>query len=651
MPTDTIQRMEERLRAAPEGTAGRVDALNDLAWEVWSRDVERAARLTALASAEAKALEYEKGYAYAQCSLGLFAYGRGDVEGGLNELNAAHAWFADHGETEGEARTSTGLAYIHWSLGDFRRGFDLAEKALVLYRGADHIDGQGWVLSALGTFYHDWNDHAKSLESYQRAHNVFLETDNITGQARALNGIGNAHHLLREFDAALAYQDKSVELHRSEDNKLDEAKTLNDIGLILQSMGRYEEAIEHHKRSLELREQFGYVQGSSTCLLDLARACLALRCYPEVETTLERALAVSEKIQSKTKVRRAHELYAQLYRDTGRFDEALAHYEKFHRLTEEVFNEDFEQKLKNLRAAHEIEASAREAEMQRLLNVELNDKNEQLEETLRELRDTQAQLLHDGKMAALGSLVAGLVHEVNTPVGAIVSSMDTTLRAIERLTREANTAAGGKEARDHGALLDLLQVNAQNALSSAQRLHTIVGSLKNFARLDEAPFQRIDIHAGIESTLTLIAPEIGDGVRVTKEFGALPRVFAYPSELNQVFMNLLLNAAQAHRDRKGSISIRTWAGDGRVNIEIADDGRGIAPEKLEHLFEPGFTRKQDTVRMRTGLYTSYNIVRNHRGDIAVDSTVGRGTTFRVSIPDNLEKAMGSAGRQSPSPER
>jgi len=116
-------------------------------------------------------------------------------------------------------------------------------------------------------------------------------------------------------------------------------------------------------------------------------------------------------------------------------------------------------------------------------------------------------------------------------------------------------------------------------------------------------------------------------------------VYAYPSELNQVFMNLLLNASQA-LDEGGTIAVRTWAGDGHVHVEVADDGHGIPPEKLAHLFEPGFTTRKGIVRMRTGLYASYNIVRNHRGTLTVDSTPGKGSTFLVRIPSNLEKMLG-----------
>ncbi|MCH7549100.1 MAG: histidine phosphatase family protein [Candidatus Krumholzibacteriota bacterium] len=262
--------------------------------------------------------------------------------------------------------------------------------------------------------------------------------------------------------------------------------------------------------------------------------------------------------------------------------------------------------------------------------------------TLEELRNTQAQLLQDSKMAALGNLVAGLAHELNTPAGAIKSAADVNQRVIKRIRTAMNNGEPGKEA---GRLLDILHQNATSEVVGAERIDKIVRSLRNFARLDEAPFQRIDVHEGIDSTITLIEPDVSDGVKIVRNFGTLPLIYAYPSELNQVFMNIILNAVQASGN-KGEVEIRTWAEDGSVLIEISDSGKGIAPEKIDGLFEPGFTHKYATVRMRTGLYTSHNIVRNHLGALTVDSEVNKGTTFRITIPDDLDRMLGGEASQA-----
>lgn len=247
-------------------------------------------------------------------------------------------------------------------------------------------------------------------------------------------------------------------------------------------------------------------------------------------------------------------------------------------------------------------------------------------------------------MAALGNLVAGLAHEINTPVGAIKSASDTTRRAITRL-QEAVEA--GRDPSDIAPLVQVLGTSSLTTASGADRIAQLVRSLRAFTRIDEAPFQKADIHEGIESTLTLLAAEIPSAVEIVKAYGELVPIYCYPSELNQVFMNLIMNAVQAVGN-EGTVRIETSTGSGRVAVAIADTGKGIPPEKIEGLFEPGFTRRHDRVRMRTGLYTSYNIVKNHMGELTVSSESGKGTTFNISLPDNLDSVF-AAGSALPKP--
>jgi len=291
----------------------------------------------------------------------------------------------------------------------------------------------------------------------------------------------------------------------------------------------------------------------------------------------------------------------------------------------------------------EREAAAREAQLQREMNAELRETNEQLQKTLEELRNTQAQILQDGKMAALGSLVAGLAHEINTPVGTIKSAADINRRALERIRDAMESGEDPADAIEQvRQLADVLQLNANNTAVGAERIERIVRSLRTFTRLDQAGFQRTDIHEGLDSALTLLGPEVPRGVTIERDYGEVPAIFAYPGELNQVFMNIIVNALQAFDEKGGKVTIRTRAAEGRVHVEIADEGRGIPEDKIAHLFEPGFTRKHATVRMRTGLYTSSHTVRNHLGDLTVNSRVGEGTTFRISIPDNLDELLSEA---------
>ena len=167
--------------------------------------------------------------------------------------------------------------------------------------------------------------------------------------------------------------------------------------------------------------------------------------------------------------------------------------------------------------------------------------------------------------------------------------------------------------------------------------------MRNFARLDEAERKPADLHEGLDSTLTLAGHLLKNRITVHREYGTLPKVECYANQLNQVFLNILVNAAQAI-DGPGEITIRTRvepassAADagGTVVIEISDSGAGIAPEHLRKIFDPGFTTKGVGVGTGLGLAICYRIVQNHRGSIEVDSTRGHGTTFRITLPVHMQ---------------
>jgi signal transduction histidine kinase len=175
--------------------------------------------------------------------------------------------------------------------------------------------------------------------------------------------------------------------------------------------------------------------------------------------------------------------------------------------------------------------------------------------------------------------------------------------------------------------------------SGASRVAEIVRRLRSFARLDEAELKKVDVHEGLEDTLTLLHHEIKHNIQIVRDYGQLPLMSVYPSRLNQVFLNLINNARQAIHD-KGTITIRTWVEDGTAVISISDDGIGIPKENLSRVFDPGFTTKGVGVGTGLGLSICYQIVKDHRGRIDVESELGKGATFTVRIPTNLDEILG-----------
>ena len=246
--------------------------------------------------------------------------------------------------------------------------------------------------------------------------------------------------------------------------------------------------------------------------------------------------------------------------------------------------------------------------------------------------EAKAQLAQSEKMASLGLLTAGLAHEINTPLGAIHSNNDTISRSIAKIRKiRADEGLSDSERRlAETRLVDIMEELCQNTSIAADRLISIVGSLKNFARLDEADFQTADIHEGLESTLTIVQHQFKNKIEVVKQYGNIPPVDCHPNALNQVFMNLLVNAAQAIPDR-GTITIKTSKKGDFVRIAISDTGVGISEENLPKVFDPGFTTKGVGVGTGLGLSICYKIIQEHQGKIEVESS-DRGTTFTIVLP-------------------
>ena len=264
------------------------------------------------------------------------------------------------------------------------------------------------------------------------------------------------------------------------------------------------------------------------------------------------------------------------------------------------------------------------------LEEKVKERTVALTRTLAELRDTQAQLVQSEKMAALGDLVAGVAHEINTPLGAVASNTDLIRRALEKAKAALLDPA---QAATVGAFLEKAAIMATTSYDACGRINEIVRSLRNFARLDEAERKPADLHEGLDSTLTLVGHLLKNRIRVQREYGPLPLVECYANQINQVFVNILVNAAQAIAGT-GSITIRTRHDEDHhaAVIEISDTGCGIPPENLQKIFDPGFTTKGVGVGTGLGLAICYRIVEQHGGRIEVESVAGKGTTLRIVLP-------------------
>jgi len=261
------------------------------------------------------------------------------------------------------------------------------------------------------------------------------------------------------------------------------------------------------------------------------------------------------------------------------------------------------------------------------------EQNLTLEKTLHQLRETQNQLVMQEKMASLGSLVAGVAHEMNTPMGAIRSMHDTLTRALDKLQQTVKGAmpADHKDQRSLQVLFDVMADANRVMADGTERVTRIVDSLRNFARLDQAKFQLADIHQGIDSTLTLLESQTGENVKIIRHYGEIGPIYCDPGQLNQVIMHLLKNALQAIEET-GEIRISTLAAEDQVFIRISDTGVGIPAAQLERIFDFDFHATQGRMKVGFGLSTDYRIIQDHEGEIQIESEVGKGTEVTISLP-------------------
>ncbi len=281
---------------------------------------------------------------------------------------------------------------------------------------------------------------------------------------------------------------------------------------------------------------------------------------------------------------------------------------------------------------------------------ELVSFNQKLAQTMDELKRSKEHVAQSEKLASIGQLAAGVAHEINNPVGFVTSNIGTvqeyaeTLRNILEKYLELETAEGEartelcrkiaalRETEDLEFILDDLTGVLEESMDGVQRVAEIVKNLKSFARSDTPTLEQHDLNTGLEQMIKMTWNELKYHCTVEKDFGDIPAVHCHPGQINQVLMNMLVNASHAIGEEGGTIRVATAVVDDMVEVRISDTGKGIEPNVLPRIFDPFFTTKEVGKGTGLGLSISHGIITDHHGRIEVDSTVGEGTTFRIYLP-------------------
>jgi two-component system NtrC family sensor kinase len=299
--------------------------------------------------------------------------------------------------------------------------------------------------------------------------------------------------------------------------------------------------------------------------------------------------------------------------------------------------------------AHEVvDSEGKLAEANASLEIRVQERTEELRTAMDQLKSSQTRLIQSEKMATLGQMVAGIAHEINTPLGYVKNNIMTTGELLKPYFELGDRVAAldvnqpasadvveladfARTIKEEKVAEDIRQLT-EDGLFGVEQIAELVVNLRNFSRLDEARLKQVDIHECIETALSIARHQIKDKLEVVKDYGPdVPRLTCSPSQINQVFINLLTNAAQA-MDQKGKLLIRTRFNNGFVHVAVQDNGKGMPKNVMDRIFEPFFTTKGAGHGTGLGLAITHQIIEQHSGRINVASEPGKGTRFIISLP-------------------
>lgn len=630
---EKIKTLEDKFKALSGNLESRkkVDLLNDLAWELGLTNTKRAFSLSKDALKLSRKIDYDIGLAYGYRNLGYCQLISSHLEEGLQNSQNAVDRFKTLNDKSGEATAMNTISLVFWRLGHYDEALNCSFMALDLSTEIKDKRGQAWALQNSGFIYLEVGDKKLSIDFFDKSLKLFREIGYLVGESRVYTGLGQVYQNSGELEKALQFHLKSLGISQATKIIIGIATTSIAIGTIYHKLDQFEQALKYFNNSLKQLEQLENKEIKAATLLSLGNLYEDHQNSSKAFEYLNEALSLIKQTKAKPTAFKIHEAFSHLYESRGNFKKALVHFKKYQKLKESVYNVDSKIKVKNMQIRMHVEKSDKEAEIQRL-------KNNELAKSLEDLKQTQARLIQSEGMAALGSLVAGITHEMNSPLAVITSNIDVIDRALTKikqgfLTKENQPIRLNKNLM---LALDIIEPNSESILQAGKRVEKIVSNLKRFTHSHEEELQIKDLNYELENTIRLIAPQLPENTEIIKEFGPIPKIKVYHQELNQVFMTLLVNAAEAIKD-KGTITIKTSSENNQVTIFISDTGKGIAKNKLDKIFEVGFSQKKTRVQMNVGLASSYNIIQRHKGEIQVRSEIGKGTKYLIKLPANLSK--------------
>ena len=613
--------------------------------------------------ANQKHLKKEKAIALGKKAIALSV--KGDYDNALIEMNKVVDIYSNINDSIGLAKTYNNLAIIYTKRIEYQKALKYYSKCLTYYQTNKIEDAQVSVLINIGRIHLTINNYDLALDFFNKALHLYKKSGITNKGGLIWHNIGRVNLGKKNYSQAIKDSQKALKVFQSlkQQYYIANAYTLN--ARIYQALNQVDTALFYLQKGLKLHQ----IIGNNLLVLE-DQVILAHLIFP---TDVNKATKIGEEVLRTAGVYHNHsmkiELYDLLYKcykKQKNYPLSIAMLEKHNTysdslsieqdqiaVTQKAIQNEYETKILNTQLKNEqAQAQLKRNQVKktytilflalsiilclifyyRAKKVILRKQQEALLHKvnhLNELEKTRHQLIHSEKMAALGQLTAGVAHEINDPVNFISSGVIGLKKTLNVYIKGPKDEAAGELVEDMNDMINAIEVGAK-------RTSNMVRSLRRFSRDDTVNYVEVDVITGLESTFRLLSNKLKQGGFIEKYFEKkkMP-IFCFPGQLNQVFMNILLNAIQAVAE-EGTIKIGVVEHGKNIVISISDTGPGIPDDKKQKIFEPFYTTKGVQGGTGLGLSIASDIIKKHKGSIEVKDNDPKGTKFIISLPKRAE---------------
>ena len=636
MKEQTKQKNPELTSQSAVEEAEQIDRLNEQAWALRDRDIERALALSQEAHRRSNQGEFAKetylqGFAQSLTVLSFIDFRRGRYQNALERISYAIEIFEKTQQLEWLPWAYNVLGIIYSELGDRVEGTNLLLKQLRLSQELGDLAAEAMAYNDLAANLAG-SEFEKQIDYYSRARDLSRQANDQGREFVALYNLGMTYLADEAPEQALVCFQESEDLSHTMNPPTGEGLVLIGTGEALRVMGKYEQASDALHTGLHFLRQSQSAAIILEGLIPLAKLLIDHSQYDNAIDTLYEALDCATAISHKRFICEAHKLFSQTYRMMGDFEKALDHYTHYHCVNEELFNQETEHKIANMQILYQVEKAEKEAEIYQLRYVELQREVE-------ERQQAEAAFIQAQKHESLGVMASGIAHDFNNLLVGIIAQGSLSLH---------------KMGPEHPAYPHI-----GKALKSARRAAELTQQMLAYSGAGRLEISDVNLNEIIKQKIELLNAIVPSHVSLQTTYAdKLPSIQADPTQIYQIIVNLVTNAVEACQGASHAILLKTdvktiteemtasnshyWHYTGaqkyigeHVLLSVKDDGSGMSDELLNKLYDPFYSTK--FIGRGLGLAAVLGIVRSHHGGISVTSQVGVGTQFRIIFPtDNAE---------------